>query len=110
MVLAGIGGLGAPELALILVIVVLLFGIGRLGGLGRELGQSIREFRKATKDPEEEQRKRLEEEHRQADAAARYTATGAAPSPSVNGQVSSGTVVTPPAQNNPARPPDFTGR
>jgi sec-independent protein translocase protein TatA len=38
--------LGAPELILILVIVVVLFGSGRLAKLGGELGQGMREFRK----------------------------------------------------------------
>lgn len=37
--------IGAPELLIILVIVVLLFGPGRLTGVGSELGRSIREFR-----------------------------------------------------------------
>jgi sec-independent protein translocase protein TatA len=37
--------LGAPELILILVIVILLFGVGRIGKIGRELGGGIRAFR-----------------------------------------------------------------
>jgi sec-independent protein translocase protein TatA len=47
-----LGSLGAPELLIILAIVLLLFGSSRLGGLGKELGQSIREFRRATREPE----------------------------------------------------------
>ncbi len=39
-------GLGAPELIIILVIVILLFGVGRIGKIAAELGQGIREFRK----------------------------------------------------------------
>jgi sec-independent protein translocase protein TatA len=38
--------IGAPELILILVIVVILFGSGRVAKLGGELGQGMREFRK----------------------------------------------------------------
>jgi sec-independent protein translocase protein TatA len=51
--LAGLGPLGAPELIIVLVIVVLIFGVGRLPDVGGAVGKSIREFRKATKDPEE---------------------------------------------------------
>ena len=35
-----------PELILVLVIVVLVFGVGRVGKLGAEAGQAIREFRR----------------------------------------------------------------
>jgi sec-independent protein translocase protein TatA len=41
--------IGVPELLIILVIVVLIFGSGRLVKLGQELGQGIREFRKGLK-------------------------------------------------------------
>ena len=44
------GSLGAPELIIIGLIVVLLFGVGKLSGLGRDLGSSVKEFRKAIKD------------------------------------------------------------
>ncbi len=36
---------GVPELLIILVIVLLIFGPGRLAGSGAALGQAIREFR-----------------------------------------------------------------
>lgn len=38
--------LGAPELIILLVIVILVFGVGRLGQIGKEVGTAIREFRK----------------------------------------------------------------
>jgi sec-independent protein translocase protein TatA len=38
-------GLGFPELIVILVIIVLIFGAGRLGDIGSGLGKAIRGFR-----------------------------------------------------------------
>ncbi|MBN9491737.1 twin-arginine translocase TatA/TatE family subunit [bacterium] len=46
------GSLGAPELIIIGLIIVLLFGVGKLSGLGKDLGSSVKEFRKAVKDEE----------------------------------------------------------
>ena len=42
--------LGVPELIIILVIVILIFGAGRLAELGGALGKTVREFRRATKE------------------------------------------------------------
>ncbi|MGE3271434.1 MAG: twin-arginine translocase TatA/TatE family subunit [Chloroflexota bacterium] len=39
--------LGAPELIIILVIIVLIFGVGKLPEVGQALGKGIREFRGA---------------------------------------------------------------
>ncbi len=52
--LAGIGPLGLPELAIIAFIVVLVFGVGRLPEVGGAVGKGIREFRKASKDDDAE--------------------------------------------------------
>ena len=41
-----IGGLGVGELSIILCIVVVLFGAGRLAGIGSGLGKGIRNFKK----------------------------------------------------------------
>jgi sec-independent protein translocase protein TatA len=38
--------IGLPELAIILMIVIILFGVGRVSKIGSELGTAIREFRK----------------------------------------------------------------
>ncbi len=42
--------LGIPELILILAIVVLLFGVGKLPQLGKGIGEGIRNFKQAVKD------------------------------------------------------------
>jgi sec-independent protein translocase protein TatA len=44
--------LGPTELIIILVIVLLIFGVGRVGKIGGELGASIREFRKGLNSDE----------------------------------------------------------
>lgn len=41
--------LGPLELGIILLVVLILFGPGRLGNLGKDLGRSIREFREGLK-------------------------------------------------------------
>jgi sec-independent protein translocase protein TatA len=45
-------GLGVPELLIILVIIIAVFGAGRIAGIGGALGGSIREFKKAVKEDE----------------------------------------------------------
>ena len=44
--------IGPTELIIILVIVVLIFGVGKLGDVGGALGKSIREFKKGMGDDE----------------------------------------------------------
>lgn len=46
------GSLGAPELLVILVVALLVFGPKKLPDLGRSLGEAIRGFRKATNESE----------------------------------------------------------
>jgi sec-independent protein translocase protein TatA len=46
--------LGTTELLLILAVVVLLFGIGRVSRIGGEMGSAIREFRKGLKGDEKD--------------------------------------------------------
>ncbi|GAB4390125.1 MAG: twin-arginine translocase TatA/TatE family subunit [Thermodesulfovibrionales bacterium] len=46
-------GLGMQELVIILVIVVILFGATRLPEIGKGIGQAIRNFKKATSEPDE---------------------------------------------------------
>ena len=45
-----IGPLGPLELAIIVGVIVLLFGVGRISRIGGDLGSSIKEFRRAVRD------------------------------------------------------------
>ena len=47
--------MGAPELIIIALIVLLIFGSSKLGDLGGSVGRGLREFRQATKDDDEAQ-------------------------------------------------------
>jgi sec-independent protein translocase protein TatA len=60
-ILAFIDGIGGPELLLLMVVVLMLFGSDKLPGLARGMGKSIREFKKAAAGVEEEIRQALEE-------------------------------------------------
>jgi sec-independent protein translocase protein TatA len=46
-------GFGMPELIVVLVIVLVVFGAGRLPEIGGALGKSIRNFKKASNGKEE---------------------------------------------------------
>jgi sec-independent protein translocase protein TatA len=46
-------GLGATELLIILVIVLIMFGAGKLPEIGEGLGRGIRNFRRSIKQPDE---------------------------------------------------------
>lgn len=48
------GPLGSTELLIILGIILLLFGGSKLPSLAKGLGQSVKEFKKASKDEDEE--------------------------------------------------------
>ena len=48
---------GLPELLIILVIIVILFGPGRIGKVAGELGKGIRSFRDGLSGKEEEKKK-----------------------------------------------------
>jgi len=90
------GSIGMPELIIIFVIALIIFGPRKLPELGKSLGKSIAEFKKASN----ELRNTLEEEIRieeQKDASAKQAAQAAAtPTP------------TPAAHTEPVRTADHS--
>jgi sec-independent protein translocase protein TatA len=44
---------GLPELLIVLVIIILIFGVGRISKVAGELGKGIREFRKGLSGAED---------------------------------------------------------
>ncbi len=60
--LAFLQNINGPEILLIFLIVLLLFGAKRLPELSRSFGKSIREFKRATTDIEEDIRNAMDEE------------------------------------------------
>lgn len=47
--------IGLPEILIVLVIVVILFGVDRIGKLGSELGSGLRNFRDGLKGEKDEE-------------------------------------------------------
>ena len=47
-------GIGMPELIIILVIILIIFGAGKLPEIGAGMGKAIKNFKGATKDEEKE--------------------------------------------------------
>ena len=80
--LAGIFGLGTGELILILLVILLLFGAKRLPDLARGLGKSIQEFKKASKEAENDIRQSVEEQPKTPPPASKPT--GTQPPPAAN--------------------------
>jgi sec-independent protein translocase protein TatA len=55
-----IGGIGMPELIIILVIILIIFGAGKLPEIGAGLGKGITNFKKASKEIPEDKDKEPE--------------------------------------------------
>ncbi len=64
--LASMGSLGAPELLIVLVIILLVFGGAKLPKLARSLGQAQREFKQGTTEAEREEQARAVEQRTEA--------------------------------------------
>ncbi len=47
-------GIGMPELIIILIIILIIFGAGKLPEIGSGIGKGIKNFKKATDEPPEE--------------------------------------------------------
>jgi sec-independent protein translocase protein TatA len=77
------GSIGMPELIIIMVIALIIFGPRKLPELGKSLGKSINEFKRASADLQNtlEQEIKLEEQK----AAAAPTSPSSAPPPAVDG-------------------------
>ncbi len=62
--------LGVPELILILVIAILIFGPGRIGKIGSELGKGIRGFKEGVAPDKDEEKAEGEEEATESESKA----------------------------------------
>ena len=75
------GSIGMPELIVIFVIALIIFGPRKLPELGKSLGKSIAEFKKASNELRNtlEEEIRVDEQKREADRIAATSATPATP-------------------------------
>jgi sec-independent protein translocase protein TatA len=71
------GGVGIPELILIFLVILLLFGAKRLPEIGSSLGRGIREFKGSLREIEGELK--VPQDPQSGDRTARRTSTHAAP-------------------------------
>jgi sec-independent protein translocase protein TatA len=55
-------GIGMPELIIILVIILIIFGVGKLPEIGGGMGKAIRNFKNASKEAETQEPEKLEED------------------------------------------------
>lgn len=55
-------GIGMPELIIILVIILIIFGVGKLPEIGGGMGKAIRNFKDASAKADADEQEKLEEE------------------------------------------------
>ena len=76
------GSIGGPEILVILVIALLLFGPTKLPELGKSLGRALREFKKASQELQDTIEREVDDLKREAPAPANpVTPRGALPAP-----------------------------
>jgi sec-independent protein translocase protein TatA len=63
-ILLFLGGIGMPELLVVLFLVILLFGAKKIPELARGLGKGIREFKDASKEIKSEIEKGVNDDHK----------------------------------------------
>lgn len=54
-------GIGMPELIIILVIILIIFGAGKLPEIGAGMGKAIKNFKKATNETESKPSEKIEQ-------------------------------------------------
>ena len=59
-------GIGMPELIIILVIILIIFGAGKLPEIGGGMGKAIKNFETATTEAERKEAEKIEEEEKEA--------------------------------------------
>jgi sec-independent protein translocase protein TatA len=56
-----IGGIGMPELIILLVIILIIFGAGKLPEIGSGIGRAVKNFKKGVSDSEKDELEKIEE-------------------------------------------------
>lgn len=103
------GSIGMPELLIIMVIALIIFGPRKLPELGRSLGRSLHEFKKASNELRNtlEDEIRIEEQRDQRSATAASRATTVQDAPSLVSPAPSETVTPAPAADDTVSRPSL---
>ena len=59
------GAIGMPELIIILVIILIIFGAGKLPEIGASMGKAIRNFKGTAEEEEEKEADKIENEKKE---------------------------------------------
>jgi sec-independent protein translocase protein TatA len=57
-------GIGMPELIIILVIILIIFGAGKLPEIGAGMGKAIKSFKSATADEDKQENEKIEDNNK----------------------------------------------